>query len=366
LKVTIKVPGKLILLGEYALLEGAAGIVCAVDRFAFISVKNALDSYFVFDSPSLNFSRIRFTVHKNEKVSFITNLKEDELKQLRLFQSIFEFLWKDLRSVGKKIVPVQISLNTNNFYSKDLKSKLGLGSSAALTVALTAALTYFGGGIVKGAEGKADIFKRALKAHRLAQENLGSGIDVAASSYGGTLAYKMAVNAERELHIPESLEAWPDLSMSVVWSGKSTSTSEMIKRLAIYKNAQPKNYDRLMTNLINLSAEGISSYKKKENHGFINIVKQYFQALQSLGNKAGLSIISPVHERIALLVESVGGAYKPSGAGDGDIGIAFAHSAEQMKSIETKIIRENFKLIPLQIVNHGFMFENNIYNRGEK
>ncbi|MBL7093158.1 hypothetical protein ISS22_04225 [candidate division KSB1 bacterium] len=358
--VTIKVPGKLILLGEYALLEGAPGIVCGVDRFAFISVKEAPDSYFVFDSPTLNFRKISFTVHKNGKVNFTTNLKEEELKQLRLFQSIFEFLWKELKSVGMEITPVQISLNTNDFYSAEFKNKLGFGSSAAVTVALIAALSCFAGRVVESVEGKSEIFNRALKAHRLAQGNLGSGIDVAASSYGGTLAYKMAVDAVHEHQIPESLEAWPDLSMSVVWSGKSTSTSKMIKRLAIYKNSQPKNYDRLMTNLINLSMAGISSYKEKDARGFTEIVKQYFQALFSLGNKAGIPIISPVHERLALLVESLGGAYKPSGAGDGDIGIAFAHSAELMKSIKNKIISENFKLIPIQIVNHGFMFEDNV------
>ena len=310
--VTMKVPGKLILLGEYALLEGSPGIVCAVDRFAHVSVKDAPDSYFVLDSPSLNLSGICFTVHKNEKISFTTNLREDELKQLRFFQSIFEFLRKALKSAGMEIVPVQISLNTNDFYSVDLNSKLGFGSSAAMTVALTAALTCFWGGHTESIVEKSELFKRALAAHRLAQGNLGSGIDIAASSFGGTLAYKMAKDAERDLQIPESLEALPDLYMSVVWSGKSTSTSEMIKRLTIYKNAQPKNYDRLMKNLINLSMAGISCYKGKDAHGFIKIIKQYFQALFSLGNEADISIISPVHERLALLVESLGGAYKPS------------------------------------------------------
>ena len=358
--VRTKAPGKLILLGEYALLEGAPGIVCAVDRFAYVSVKDAPDSFFVLDSPSLKLSGIRFTVHKNGKVNFITPLIEEKLQQLKLFKSIFEFLWKELRSIGFEIGPVQISINTNDFYSIDFKNKFGLGSSAAMTVALTAALFYFVRGHVEGAGGKSEIFNRALKAHRLAQVNLGSGIDVAASSYGGTLTYQMAMNSEYKPHAPELLETWPDLYMSVVWTGKSTSTSEMIKSVTRFKNAQPKTYDRLMINLTNLTKAGIARYKEKDLAGFIKIVKQYFQGLRSLGNKADLSIISPVHERLALLVESLGGAYKPSGAGDGDIGIAFAHSTEQMKSIENKIIDNKFKLIPFQIVNHGFMFEDNI------
>ena len=31
-----------------------------------------------------------------------------------------------------------------------------------------------------------------------------------------------------------------------------------------------------------------------------------------------------------------------------------------MKHIENKIISKNFKLIPIQIVNQGFMFEDNV------
>jgi phosphomevalonate kinase len=358
--VRTKAPGKLILLGEYALLEGAPGIVCAINRFAHVSIKFAPDSFFVLDSPSLNLSGVRFTAHKNGKVKFITFLKEAEIKQLKLFKSIFEFLWKELKSIGFEIDPVQISINTNNFYSLEFKSKLGFGSSAAMTVALTAAFSCFAGRQIKGEEGRSEVFERAFKAHRLAQENLGSGIDVAASSFAGTLSYKMTADTEGEPSIPESLEDWPELSMSVMWTGKSTSTSEMIKSVTMFKNAQPKTYDRLMINLTNLSKAGISCYREKDSAGFIKIVKQYFQALRSLGKKASISIISPVHERLALIVESLGGAYKPSGAGDGDIGIAFAHSVAQMKKIENKIVRENFKILPVQIENHGFMFLKNV------
>jgi phosphomevalonate kinase len=355
--VRTKVPGKLILLGEYALLEGAPGIVCAINRFAHVSIKFAPDSFFVLDSPSLNLSGVRFTAHKNGKVKFITFLKEEEIKQLKLFKSIFEFLWKELRSIGFEICPVQISINTHDFYSLDFKNKLGFGSSAAMAVALTAAFSCFVGRQIKGEEGRSEVFKRAFNVHRLAQENLGSGIDVAASSFAGTLSYKMTADTKGEPSIPESLEAWPELSMSVIWTGKSTSTSEMIKVVAQFKNAQPKKYDQLITSLTNISKTGITRYKEKDTAGFIKIVKQYFQALRSLSNEADPPIISPVHERLALLVESLGGAYKPSGAGDGDIGIAFAHSTEQMKSIENKIVDNKFKLIPFQIVNHGFIFE---------
>ena len=91
--VRTKAPGKLILLGEYALLEGAPGIVCAVDRFAYVSVKDAPDSFFVLDSPSLKLSGIRFTVHKNGKVNFITPLIEEKLQQLKL-QSLITTLIK--------------------------------------------------------------------------------------------------------------------------------------------------------------------------------------------------------------------------------------------------------------------------------
>lgn len=60
--------------------------------------------------------------------------------------------------------------------------KLGLGSSAAVAVAVTSALLGGPG----GAAPLDTVFHTALRAHRAAQGGRGSGYDVAASTYGGT------------------------------------------------------------------------------------------------------------------------------------------------------------------------------------
>ena len=46
-------------------------------------------------------------------------------------------------------------------------------------------------------------------------------------------------------------------------------------------------------------------------------------ALAALGQAAGLPIVTPPFARAAALARELGGAAKPSGAGGGDVGVAF-------------------------------------------
>ena len=50
--------------------------------------------------------------------------------------------------------------------------------------------------------------------------------------------------------------------------------------------------------------------------------------MEMLGQAAGVPIVTPVLAHAALLAAEVGGAAKPSGAGGGDVGIAFLPDPE--------------------------------------
>ena len=68
-----------------------------------------------------------------------------------------------------------------------------------------------------------------------------------------------------------------------------------------------------------------------------------------LGKTSGMPIISAIHQQIATLIRQAGGAYKPSGAGSGDIGIAFAESVDQLKMIRGQLEQHNFHCIDTHI-----------------
>src|SRR5690606_18277316 len=151
-----RAPGKVVLSGAYAVLEGAPCIVTAVDR------------YVTADSQ-------RVATHVADEVAAAMEAP---------------FPWVDvsqLRGNGRK---------------------LGLGSSAAIVVASLAARHPEW---LANPAGREQLYERALLAHRTAQGG-GSGVDVAAAVFGGSLNYMYdpkRVGAAVAVNLPDVvLEIW--------------------------------------------------------------------------------------------------------------------------------------------------------------
>ena len=135
-----RAPGKLVLSGAYAVLEGATAIVAAVDRHALADGGRPAD--------------------------FVTA----EVGQAVARGHLAAAPWFDASALREPL-------------ADGGSRKLGLGSSAAILVASLATQCR------EEPLGQA-IFGPALRCHRAAQAG-GSGIDVAAACFGGVLACTM-------------------------------------------------------------------------------------------------------------------------------------------------------------------------------
>ena len=67
-------PGKMILLGEYAVLHGAPALVYTVERRAHVNVKNLHEAEFQVSSPSLQIESQPFVLTSRKQVRFDPNL----------------------------------------------------------------------------------------------------------------------------------------------------------------------------------------------------------------------------------------------------------------------------------------------------
>ena len=105
----------------------------------------------------------------------------------------------------------------------DRGQKLGLGSSAASIVATLGLRAHGRGEDLRSAPARAGIFRAAREAHAK-EQNGGSGVDIAASVFGGILRYALGRSGPLL-----ALVAFPStLSFSAYWSG----TSARIERSA--------------------------------------------------------------------------------------------------------------------------------------
>ena len=70
--VSTSTPGKLILLGEYAVLEGAPALVTAINKFAKIVLKETAYNQYYLSAPNLNLNDLPFQIVNNKSIDIYT------------------------------------------------------------------------------------------------------------------------------------------------------------------------------------------------------------------------------------------------------------------------------------------------------
>jgi phosphomevalonate kinase len=169
------------------------------------------------------------------------------------------------------------------------------------------------------------IFDVALAAHRAAQGGLGSGADVAAAVYGGLLHYTRPASG------PATVRRLPPLSgveMVVFATGTPSSTVDCLQAVTTFAAASPETHRQLLPPI----AEAVTRfeaglYARDAAEIFASIGAAHL-GMEMLGQAASVPIVTPVLAHAAVLASEVGGAAKPSGAGGGDVGIAFLPDPE--------------------------------------
>jgi phosphomevalonate kinase len=331
MRIEASAPGKLVLVGEYAVLEGAPALVMAVDRRAHVLLEDCDGDECRIDAPDIGVIGAHWQMDPDGCVRW-NDLDGTETERLRLITTMVEML-----CAGNSPMPFRIRLDTRRFFLDDSRQKLGLGSSAALTVALTAAIAARIGCEVPAAQ-------RLIAMHRMFQDGRGSGVDVAASLRGGVTTYRLHSSAPRI-----SPAMWPSsLHWCCVWSGRPAQTSELLARMAVWRARAPASYGLLLRDL-RLSAEAATMAIESGNApALLETIALYAEGLRKLGEASGVDIFSLEHRAIGACAAACGVTYKPCGAGGGDIGIALSNDPLRLREFRLRVAREGFREIELK------------------
>ena len=273
-------PGKVVLSGEYAVLRGAPAVAMAVDRRASVSVE---------EGPA-------------ETVCVGLEGRTDT----RLVDCVLDVL-------GEERPDARLTLDTGAF--SDGPNKLGIGSSAALAVALVEAL----------APEDVDANERlkvAHRAHREFQQGRGSGVDVAASSAGGIIGYRMEETSTQSI-------AWPaGLNSALFWTGTSASTKERVARF-------DASAEHPATNALCAAAEELAgAWQRGRADDVLSGYVPYMDALRNFDDAHRLGIFDGGHTELTIAEPDL--LYKPCGAGGGDVGIALSGSADRLREFAAR------------------------------
>lgn len=333
-------PGKLVLLGDYAVLDGAPALVVAMDRRARVSVETCDGGGIEVSAPDLGIAAASAHVDAAGRLQWADL---GQAAQLGLVTQV----WNALAAEGVALHGgLRIALDTSGFFADTPagRRKLGLGSSAALTVALAAALVRAGGQALAATPAW---LARLVAWHGAWQGGRGSGVDIAASLVGGASAYRCRP-------APSSQPvAWPPAGAAClfVWSGETVSTAGHLAHLAAWRETSAADYVARMGELCTL-AESSSAALQGDAAGVVALVAAYAAALARLERASGLAIFSPAQHELAALAARAGAAFKPCGAG-GDFGVVVADGAVQLERVRRAMMAAGLRAEGLAVDPQG-------------
>ena len=277
-------PGSIMVSGEHAVVYGHAAIVTAIEQRIHVRLQATDDD----------------TVHIHSALgeyrSPATMLKPDP--RLRFAIACLE------RYPHSRGVDITIDSNIDH--------TLGLGSSAAVTIALLGALARH----TNSNESPQTLHAQALTIIRSLQGR-GSGADLAASLHGGMIAYRNLPQTQIEV-LP-----LPPTAFHLCYAGYKTPTAEVLALIATRMADEPERYEQLYQDMGKSSAAAITAAQQHDWTTFYQQLDHYQQLMRELGVSDDTleRIITTAHEHRDCH------AAKISGSGLGDCVLALADTA---------------------------------------
>jgi phosphomevalonate kinase len=109
----------------------------------------------------------------------------------------------------------------------------------------------------------------------------------------------------------------------------------------------------LRQRLIAVAARGCDAVAEDDGPGFIGAIDEYGHCLEQLGQEMGADLVTTRHRKIGHLAGEMGLAYKVSGAGGGDVGIACGLDSDALRAFAEKAADAGFHVVPLTIDELG-------------
>lgn len=282
---TVRIPGKVMLSGEYAVLDGATAVLLPVQRW--------LNASRAADAPAAGYSPVVEAARAIDIAAVADHEAGAGVPHVRFDRSELVEREPDGR-----------------------ETKLGLGMSAAEAVA-TIALRYECAGLPWLSSWR-EVARWAMAAHRSAQQGIGSGADIAACAYGRPLRYRLQGEgfAIEDLPAPAAGQQVP---LHLVWTGQPADTRDQVRRYLAWRDKRGADDQALQARLLKASSElaqGWFNAAREELHAALD---WHSAVMDEVAAAAGLSYRLPVHARLEAWARRHGGRAKPTGAGAGDM-----------------------------------------------
>jgi phosphomevalonate kinase len=324
--IVAKAPGKLVALGEYAVLDGAPAVVLAVDRYAVATI-DALEG---------------------EQCELTTMFPKPVVHRFSLAAPAGVGLVDLVTRTGGARRAWRATLDSRAFFEGS--EKLGLGSSAA-------ALCAFAGAFAEWAGLHAPSLPNLIDLHRAFQGGRGSGLDVAASFTGGAVSFRLLASGMPQVG---SVALPNSVGFAGIFAGRSASTPALVAHYQAWRQARPREAVAVTGHLASLAEAGCEAAARGDAAQWVEAFAGYGEALRSLGEAMGATIVTAEHRQIGEYARRYGVAYKVSGAGGGDLGLACALDGDALAAFTNSVSNRGFRVIGVSLAGRGLAVERDV------
>jgi mevalonate kinase len=313
-------PGKIILFGEHSVVYKGPAILLAVDRRATVIASKRDDKRIYIDSEDLGFSGYF---------------------EAGNYTSVTGKIWRGrnmaaLDVAARKVMDyLGIESGVNLKVRSMIPIAVGLGSSAAVCVATTAAV----GELFDGNLTKEKISELSYEGEKVIHGNP-SGADNNIATYGGIMRYERGVGLKR-------LKLDVSLPFIIGNTRKKRSTRNMVEGVKVLRDRNPEVVDPILYTMASLSQVGLGALLRSETKKLGDLMNLN----QGLLSALGVSTIELDELVYAARREGALGA-KLTGAGGGGCMIALTES-ENLSNVEKSIRAARGHSMRVNITDEG-------------
>lgn len=343
--ISVTAPGKLYLAGEYAVVTaGEPALIMAVNRYLTATIsKSEVGRLYSSQQPDLHLTWYQ----KDDTLTF------DQAHDYDLVVSAMTVAGLYLRGLGQPMPVYDLRLHSD-LDDEAQNIKYGLGSSAAVTVAVIKAVLA-----LVAQPYTADLLYRLASLAHIRLGKAGSLGDIASASYGGLIAYRSPdrallfekwqsalvssgdeVQVIRDLLVVlwqglaiERLNLPRDLQVLVGWTGTSALTDKLVKSASQAMTNKAAIQANFIKNSRECVTQMIAAIKQGKREKVLAGLRQNRELLQDYARQMQLVIETRRLSALCDIAESYGAAAKTSGAGGGDCGIALVDDCEFIEDI---------------------------------
>ncbi|GEM_PF-6830645 len=326
---TVSTPGKITILGEYAVMYGKTGVSAALQERVKVTAKDHQGIRISLNGKTEEYSRDKAKELFLQANSMIRRKDVEGLDMFleKRFPPLAALAWKCMELKG-----ANEGVELDILYS--LPDAAGLGASSAISSAVSAAIIGY-----KTEVEKRKVFDASMFGDSIAHLTP-SGLDCETTIKGGFLSYRKGFN-------PNRIDVDYELPIVVGDTGKRSKAVDMVKKVEDLRTGDPRANEWL-NELDEAAREGLEAIKKQD------IQELAFNINKSQELLRHLKVSTPEIENLIITSLRAGAiAAEITGQGGGGAMFALCEKPEDVEKVAEAIRKEGGSVIKTVIGGPG-------------